>query len=48
VRVVIPLIINGQPIPIEYQWSPEDTFQNLIKVRLDEASQPHADNSKED
>lgn len=38
--MVLPLIINGQPIPIGLQWNPEDTFQNLIKVRVDEAYQP--------
>jgi len=46
--MVIPLIINGQPIPIELQWNPEDTFQNLIKVRLDNPRQPRAEEPKHD
>jgi hypothetical protein len=37
------LTIAGQEIPVELRWNPEDTFQNLIKVRLDEGSQPHAE-----
>ncbi|CAI2200387.1 6320_t:CDS:2, partial [Funneliformis geosporum] len=30
--LVVPLIVLGQEIPLELQWSPKDTFQNLIKV----------------
>ncbi|CAI2199266.1 13225_t:CDS:2, partial [Funneliformis geosporum] len=47
--LVSPLVILGQEIPLEFQWNPEDTFQGLIKVRLDEHSQPSAgDDSKRD
>ncbi|CAI2200343.1 19078_t:CDS:2, partial [Funneliformis geosporum] len=30
--LVVPLIVLGHEIPLELQWSPKDTFQNLIKV----------------
>jgi hypothetical protein len=33
--VVIPLIVQGIPIPVELQWDPDDRFLGLIKVRVD-------------
>jgi hypothetical protein len=43
VRVVIPLIIDGIPIPLELQWDPEENFRDLIKVRVNGIPRGYSD-----